>query len=352
VPVEGKDQPQIEAWLRRRNLARKYANLRTVEAQDWLLADPSLPSGTGSERVETATAVDLAVQLGLLRPDTNRRTWLGDWFVTLTANALHRVRSGDRTDNVFRIQPRLQLAAAQCAFSHDGDGLRFVSQLLEQTLVGAEVTVTELFSLIPGKIDGLVNDVTARVAGSEDAQAARRIRESARLFAREAGGRTAVSGRITKQTQRRLFEDFLYWRLETLVDLGLLAKRNKDQYAYTVLPNTQGLNDVRLQTPASRRSGFFKWWGELFAGDRSAPDSKECFDVVVDANDRQSNSMGYSLIEEAATVANTILLERGQRPFIDEDDIIGFVASPPAGTRIVSSVDRNRRVSAFKVTQR
>ncbi len=351
VPVAAENVPDLEVWLRRRNLARKYRDLSVVEAQDWLLSDPSLPSGTGSERDDTRTAVDLAVQLGVLREESNRRTWVGDWFVKLTPTTIDRVRTGERRENVFRVRPHLRLSAAWCAFAHDGDGLQLVRRLLNSAAPGCEVTATELFSRVPGLISGWVNDIEARVRASDDTQKVKRLREAEVLFAREPGGRSARQGAVTKQTQRRRFEDFLYWRLETLVDLGLLAKRDKDQYSYTVLTATQNLADPRLETLDSRRRGLFKWWGEQAAPTSQAPAESEWFNVIAEANQRQANSMGYSLIEEATVVANVLLLERGQRPCIDEDDVRTIVASPPEGARTLSSVDRNGNLSAFKVAR-
>src|SRR5262249_38565647 len=96
--------------------------------------------------------------------------------------------------------------------------------------------------------------------GQEDRQTLDRLAGLGSQLLRKAGGRKASAGgrEVTTQTVRRGYEEVLYWRLETLVDLQYLRKVDRDSYVYSP---TDSLRDLSTLLDNDYADKFFQhWW--------------------------------------------------------------------------------------------
>ena len=349
--VPEQDRVELENFLRKRNLLRKYDQpVRSVEVQDWLLADDSLGSGTGSERDDTLPTVECARAIGILT-DSNARTWLGRLISSLPGIDLDAIRVGDRDPNPFRLT-RAQMMVFTWAFVRmDLDVTTFISHCLARASTGGSVTMNSLFDCVAEDIPVFVEQIGTYSDSAADRVAIDGLGRVVNSLSRSATGRKAGPGGVTEQTLRRSFEEFLYWRTEWLVDLGFLSKPDPGMYEYVANHSLANLSSPLVATKNGTVDSFFQWLSICWGTEATPLSPVETFDVIRASNRKHANSMGYSLIEEAVLGANVSLLSAGVESYIEEGTLRELLANPPAGAKVLTSVDRNRRVSAFKVVE-
>lgn len=345
---------EVREYLGKRNLSRKYqAGAGAVEVQDWLLADPELPSHTGAEKEDTRPAIDLAVAIGLLWPASHQRTWFGDHTAGIRPDVVESFRAGRRDANPFRVSWRERLVFAWVSLRRDWSFLRYLVPLLirRQGPLGTgelEAALRETFS-------DFLNDVRASQSGRDDAAVVDALSGIGRRLGQRTTGRKAAHGGVTEQTVRRVFEELMFWRLETLVDLGYLSKPDPFGYAYEACSSLVHLGErIKGDDGGVGSSWFFEHW-------RHALDGAACerlrgvhaLEALFQANRRRANQMGYTGVEEGTVVANQLLVEEGRSQVLEFSDAMRALREAEDGRfKVLTSVDRNRRLSAYKIAER
>jgi hypothetical protein len=143
--------------------------------------------------------------------------------------------------------------------------------------------------------------------------------------------------------------------LEALVDLGYLSKPDPADYVYVPTSRLSALQELHDQgSGLALGSGFFLHWrqstGEVIQRSLRGAEARA---VLYEANQTRANSMGYTLIEEGVLVANLILLDRGINEVVELDAAVASLAEGSDDEfKILTSVDRNRQLSAFKIRNR
>lgn len=356
VAVSPSDSNRLQYYLRRRNLSRKYqiANqLESAEIQDVLLSDEMLPSGTGAEKGDVRGAINLAVQLGILWNRTWQRTWRGELLSTLSPSLKDRLSGDSDVTNPFFLLPEQRMLLAWICMNSDETFL----SILVPLLLGAAhpIGINALMEILPDGLDAYLGNIDRQNLGPQDLAIVEKLEDVNRGLSRVPAGRKASNVGITAQTLRRAFEHVLLWRIETLVDLGYLRKT--DPLAYEYLPRAS-LSELGFILDDGRstwlQSDFFHHWRSITSKDHcSRLKGPAALDALYMANKSRSNNMGYTLIEEAVLVANIRLMADGALQVLEWSDAIEALSNKTSSSfHILTSVDRQRRVSAFKVTRR
>lgn len=355
VPKE--QQNSVISYLRKRNLLRKYdvttKDNIVVEAQDWFLSDPSIPSGTGAEKEDSRPTVALATQLGLLWPNTYQRTWCGDILFHFRPEIVESFRAQDRQHNPYILTPDLQMVFAWLCLNKD---MTFLSFLIQQILrLKSSFTLPEIIEQVGDGLPDLASLVLQSAKDPRERNAAKELSNIVERITRKPVGRKAKPGGVTTQTIRRTFEQIILWRIEALVDIGYLGKQNPQSYAYSMsdqlIELDKLLNDGKIER---LRSVFFTHWREATEGitaTRMHP--PEILSLLMRVNREKSNKMGYTLIEEAVILGNSILHDEGLSTVLEFDDVVQCIVNRQKSSyKIITSVDKNRQLSAFKIRER
>ncbi len=350
VAIPPTEWPVFENYLRKRNLLRKYPNRQNapVEIQDWLLADESLPSNTGSEKEDTEGSVDLALQLGLLWPRTYQRTWFGELVADATPGLEVAFKTGSRVHNPYKVSAVQKLYFAWACTKHDGTLLQFLASLFQPD---RELDISALQVCFTEQFPDFVRSLAVSDASPQAKAKVRELQSLAQRFARRPVGRKAASGGVTAQTIRRGFEEFVYWRLESLTDIGYLRKRDGALYSYVP---TNSMADLAYRMSGGTRpfleSAFFEHVRAILGAINCRRVQRDdALSALNEANAVRHNQMGYTGIEEGVILANSLMLERGDASVLEYKDAVDALGNRPPNARILLSVDRNRRLSAYKI---
>lgn len=353
IPVPDAAWPEVDEYLGRRNLRRKYKSANhLVEVQDWLLSDPRLPSSPGAEKEDTRAAVDFACQLGLLWTTSLQRTWRGSYLCDLSDRILDAVRAGDRNPNPFVLTAPQRLLLAWTSFTLDRTFTGYVLGLLRR--LPPVFTFGEVAEAVRESLPAFASNIADLAASPADRIVVRRVQDLAGRLARTSGGRKARPGAVTEQTLRREFEELLFWRLEGLVDLRYLSKPDRHAFNYQMSPTVEGLTDLLgPDSDAGLHSSFFSQW-RARTGQRSLRlQGDAALEALRRANEVRSNQMGYTLIEEGVLVANVLLCDDSLSRVLEWNDAMAAIADVDITKyKLLTSVDKDRRLSAFKLTVR
>lgn len=338
------------SFLRKRNLSRKYklsATTLVIEAQDWLLAADDLPSRTGSEKEDVTGTIELATQLGLLWPATYQRTWAGDLLAENSGDVVTSFRVGDRANNPYALTTIQRTILAFLVLGRDRTFLRF----LVKALLGfsGSIGIPELITAVQNSFDEFVVSLRPEAGGPEDQETLKTLGELRTQLLREAAGRKASARRaaVTVQTLRRSYEELLYWRLESLVDLQYLRKADPDGYIYSCTDSLRGLSTL---LDNSYDDMFFQHWWRCLGYLPEPANIDRARLLLLAANKARSNAMGYTLIREGAVVANLSALRDGRSEVVEIGVALGAIKKgSDEKLKVLVSVDRNRTIAAYKM---
>lgn len=355
VTLSPKEWEELRPYLGKRNLLRKYDSKRLqVEVQDWLLSDPGLPSGTGAEKEDAEAAVDLAVQLGILWPQTHQRTWVGEYLADLRPNIVESFRNADWEANPFRLSDEERLLLAWTCLRRDAHFLGYLAGIL--CSMGSPITTAHLEQTLRSSYGDFVERVRQLRSSPADTAIVKRLEAiGVRLQQKTVGRKSAAGPGVTDQTARRLFEELAYWRLEALVDLGYLAKDDPSGYTYKT---RKGLADLdrfgRANVQETLEKEFFRDWRRvMFGSECSRLTGVEARARLFAANRARQNSMGYTLVEEGVLTANRLLQKQGLSDVLEFSDAEeALLTGSDSDYKVLTSVDRQRRLSAFKMVAR
>jgi len=353
IPVPEGSWPEVDEYLGRRNLRRKYKpSGRVVEVQDWLLSDPRLHSSPGAEKEDTRPAVDLACQLGLVWPANLQRTWRGSYLCDLSEGLVDAVRMGDRTANPYALTASQQLVLAWTCFSLDRSFMGYLLGVLRD--LPSVFDFGEVAEAVRVSVLGFASDIAVLASSPADRVVAGRIRDLAGRLARTPGGRKARPGVVTEQTLRREFEELLFWRLEGLVDLGYLSKTNRHSFSYQLSPTIEGVAELlEAGSDAGLHRGFFSHWRGRAGEPSRRLHGDAALEALREANEIRSNQMGYTLVEQGVLVANVALSASNKPAVLEWDDAVNAISEvDPTRYKLLTSVDKDRHLSAFKLTVR
>lgn len=351
IHVPPDERENILRFLSKRNLARKYSAgvlENVIESQDWLLADKRLPSRTGSEKEDVRPTIDLAAQVGLLWATTCQRTWAGDLLAEYTGDVVNAFRNGSRDENPFLVSSLQKTILGFIVIESDQTFLRFLVDTLLS--ISGDVDIAALIEVIRKNFDSFINGVKTNAKGPEDARILKQLMDLQVQILRPTTGRRATAGGITVQTLRRTFEALLYWRLEALVDLGLLEKPDPETYIYQIGKNSEPL--YKIVNSDVSKNFFTHWFTVASKAAEKTTDYEEIRELLFAANQKKANSMGYTLIKEGVLVANLNTLESGLGRIVEVSDAVAAILK---GTdqrfKVLTSVDRNRLLSAYKMVK-
>jgi len=276
------------------------------EWQAWALAQLPLPSCTGIENASSVSrASQFAAELGIIRSDTLTRTPLGDLFA----------RGVEAEDpSAFLTPPGVRYLTAATLDDRDRD----VSAAALAELPAGE------FHFNSVQLREIAISLLRSISGDQFREGNQR----ARALLDQMEGKRARS--VSRETARRVFEDFWIPRLEFLTDLGILRKSRCDSYSYQVACQIQGgITD------------------SLFP-DTAPPE--DCVEAIRTAYLALKNHLGFAPVRESLVLANMTRAGVGQ-PVMLLSVADGWLRQRTRGgamsVRLV--LDRDGRAGSFKI---
>jgi hypothetical protein len=263
-------------------------------------------SCTGLENETSAErALPFAVELGLVRAETVTRTALAGLLATDDAQL---------SSDLYVPHVRFQyLMAAVLDMADDEISARCLSHLPSGS-----------FHYHAPEMQELAIFLLEQVASHESAPA----RRAAKLLDQmRNSSANAASGRVKRETARRLYEDFWIPRLELATDIGVFEKPRCEGYSYRFTgARSSTLVRARFEVAASPDDG--------------EADIKAAYRSV-------ANALGFAPIRETALLANANRAERGEA-LMDLDEAIGAIRGSARDGRVRLVLDRDGRANSFK----
>ncbi|MFC1909691.1 hypothetical protein ACFLXC_00115 [Chloroflexota bacterium] len=348
------DEKTVED-LRKALLSRK----RIIESQDWFLSEPGLRSSTGGEREQSYVQTVIACQeLGLLQGDTFVLTSYGLLIKEIAKK--YGVIDGPRRleRNPFIQNIPYVITAFLPVIKND---LLFQKNLL--TNLPVEFSFSDVCILMEDILIGLDRNIPNTITTRSIKERIKgQIIASRKLNQKLKGGgwskkkpdKTETSkvsgGNVSIQTLYRPFEDMLLPRLEFLVDMGALDKREPWRYNYSKTSKFE-IATKFFSSEISFLDRYFSLCAALFERQTHIVTKSELIDHLRLGHNAFKNLAGYAPILEATVYANILSWEKAPWPVIEIKDsfkILGEMARED-NSIIRIGPDRQRQPFTFKI---
>jgi len=279
----------------------------SVEAQDWFLSDPALPSSTGREnRNSFAETVTACVDLRLLTEQTLTLASYGELLLAIAEDTgllqgLTRIDANPFLPNR-KYVTAVMFQVLRCDLP--------MQRELVRALPDGYLSFTQHLAPMAQTILRNAGAQVARTAANRDVTdwIHRQAKSAEALARREYPGQrvTGKQGRaVAPQTVLRPLEDIFLPRMELLVDAGLLRKPVMGDYAYVSTESLAAYRRLIDGGSNNLESHFFTSFGEIY-GFRPAPihDPQEVAEHLRVAATKFKGLTGYSGIAESTVYAN------------------------------------------------
>jgi hypothetical protein len=363
ITVPSDDLDRVMAYITERAMVSKYnwpssTKLRqalhegqTIEIQDWFLSDPGLHSWTGAEREQSyVRTVSVCEELELLRGKTMLVHTYGELLVEIAkARGITAPVSG-ATRNPFERDPVLSLATyyqiLRSDFEFQRQMLRHIPQHLEISFQEVCAHADEILRAVSRATPPSVSNRPERKWLDKRSLAAQKLTK--RLD--EAGWSREGKG-ASIQTLYRPFEDMFLPRLEFLVDVSALEKRDPSAYRYHAGPAFASLMRLVEGSSAILDDTYFESMAIAYGRAHRALTLDESIEHLRSAHLRFRNLAGYAPIVESVMYANAMSWERNPWPTLEFSRAFDFLhelarADPP---HVRINTDRFRRPATFKI---
>lgn len=323
----------------------------TVEAQDWFLSDPALPSSTGRESGATAAeTVAVCQELQLISQRTLTLEPYGELLVVLGDEQGVSLPADE--SNPFSPRPAVVMAVFFQLLRCD---LPFQRELASVMAPGEMTFTEELVRWAPKVFRSVLNSLPSTPGNRELAGWLEGQLESAQALAKRTFAGEKVTGRtgrrVAPQTVLRNLENSLLPRMEFLVDAGILFKPTRENYIYRTLPAHSRYTELVSDGAARIDTAFFARWAAL-AGVRGTPltDDEAILEHLRPAFLKLKGLTGYAGIAESVVYANAKTLGP-QWKFVELAEAIrglrSLASAETPGVRVIA--DRFRQPRDFTV---
>jgi len=367
-PVLESDADRVLAYISERALVRKYADkgpatmdgIRNritrgepfLEAQDWFLSDPQLPSSTGGEREQSfARTVRACQELGLLNDRTLTISSYGDCLVRIAELSGVLQAPGGNGRNPFVPEASYSMAAyfqiLRCDFV-------FQRELLGRIPV-SQVSFSDLAIQAEELLIAVERAIGVTAANRADREwLAKRLKSARELRERVRKDKDQGSGHVSIQTLYRNFEDILLPRLEFLTDVAALRKPQPGRYVYERGDGYAWLAELTRRGSDGITSGYFSAFAKIYNRDvRPLVEPSEVIAHLEQAFDLFKSMSGYAPIVECAMFANAAAWKSDPWSYVEvsacQEALRQSALQNPPRAHIVS--DRFRRPETFRLAK-
>ncbi|WP_392543761.1 hypothetical protein [Oryzobacter telluris] len=307
---------RVTDYLQRMHLWHRYGQERglsveqlvgsKVQAQDFWLSDPALPSSSGAitDRVEEEP-IQWAIALRLVRAANHTLTDRGHALLAAAAPQQQSLQQTRGAPNPMLLSQGAALIVLYALLEADYDFVRCVHRVT--TPKSGEVFSRATASASMGAACRLLREENLRrVRTGEDRQRLTRLKELAESIESAGDAPTRGGARPPDQTSTV--------RLEPYVDLGLIGRQSRYEYRYLLSPSQFKFWSSIVEQPDGQH-----WLGEMVVGSyvrgRGLPlaevEPEQVWDVIRDSWAALRSTMGYASITEMLLLANANLLDQG-----------------------------------------
>jgi hypothetical protein len=314
VRVPEERSADVHTYLNRQHLWERYRSLKKadasalvgveIQAQDYWLADPALPSASGAitDRV-TDEPPQLAAALQLLRTANYTLTDRGKAMRMAMDASTEAIRRGDTaTGNPFLLSPGASLFFLYVLLEEDFDFLRaaYATQLPD---------IKETFSRMDFalRLDEACEQLRVawvrRVRSGTDRERVSRLSELAKKIREVRDGKT--TRRLETWGGGRTPDQLATVRLEPLVDTGVLGRARFD-YVYSLSPDQRAFFESLIEAESADDFLERKLFGAYLASIGIAPvrtPSDEVWERIEDAHAALRSNLGYAAFKEVVVLA-------------------------------------------------
>jgi hypothetical protein len=335
VRVPEERAADVHTYLNRQHLWERYRSLKKadasalvgaqIQAQDYWLADPSLPSASGAitDRV-TDEPPQLAAALRLLRTENYTLTDRGKAMRLVMRGAVEAIRRGDIGSNPFLLSPGARLFFIYLLLEEDFD---FLSAAYRTQLPDISETFTRMdFALrLDEACDQLRASWVRRVRSGTDRERITRLGELAQKI------REVREEKATRKLETwgggRTPDQLATVRLEPLVDVGLLGRARFD-YVYSLNANQRRYFEELVEADSAddylQRMLFGSYLSSLgVVPEKTAPE--EIWERIKNAHASLRSTLGYASFKEVVVLAMTRLADEQLGPCFELQDGIDMI---------------------------
>lgn len=237
VVVTADRETQVWEYMQKQHLWERYRGLRGgtshdltgkhIEVQDAWLSDPTLPAASGAITDKVADEpVLLAAALKLVRDKNHTLTDRGRAIALAGHEQVEGLRSSDLAVNPFIMTPGVQVIALHALVDADFDFLQAVYAGLIEREGRTRFSRMEVAMGLGETCQTLRGAWAKRARSTADRERLRRLAELATSIPKAKESKTWGGGRTPDQLATV--------RLEPLVDLGLLHRRDRFKYEYEI----------------------------------------------------------------------------------------------------------------------
>lgn len=341
-PIDGQRADDVVRYLRSLRLWKRYGGrqgelakldsgeLPLIELQDIWLADPQLPSATGAVTDEVIDELpQLATSVGIARPHNFTRSERGRSIAALYRDDLSRAIAADPDVNLFRLvsaHPREddRTGAAcyllYCLIEADGD---FLSAAWSVQLEQGDDTFTR--ATFGSKLPVACRRLADRLARSS-AMADRHLVGRLDTLARHIDEKTPETERTWGGGRPR--DQVATLRLEPYVDFGLVTRRSRTDYRYTLTEPQRQFFEAFVEASdvdSFLESGIVAAYLAALGVHATPLESWEIWDRIEDAYRRVRSGLGYAPVKEVVLLAIATLLNEGGRGCFEVSDGLAVV---------------------------
>jgi hypothetical protein len=367
-PVSEADAGRVLAYISERALVRKYADkgpatmdgIRSrigrgepfLEAQDWFLSDPQLPSSTGGEREQSfARTVRACQELGLLNDRTLTISSYGECLVRIAElSGLLPGQEGNGR-NPFMPEPSYSMAAyfqvLRCDFAFQRE--------LFQRIPASPVSFSELALRADELLTAIERAIGVTAANRVDREwLGKRLKSARELKDRVRKEKGQGGSHVATQTLYRTFEDIFLPRLEFLADIAVLRKPQPGRYVYERGEGYAPFSELTRHGLDGVNAGYFSAFAKIH--NRLVKPLVEATDVVTHlepAFDVFKSMTGYAPIVECTVFANASAWKSDPWSYVEvtacQEALRQLAVQSPPRVHIVS--DRFRKPETFRLAK-
>ena len=313
VVVSPEQANNVAEYLRRMRLWQRYPELHEgspaaasgarVEVQDLWLADPRVPSASGAitERV-LDEPVQLALALRLLRPGSHTLTARGTCLRVAAGEQSRSIHSASVNPNPMVIPLGAGLLMLHAFLDADYDFLRATYDVALD--LGKTFSRPEISRRMGDVCRAVHEQFRGHVRTGEDRQRLTRLAELAESI--DSAGKAVTWGGARPPDQTSTL------RLEPLVDLGVLTRSSRFEYAYTMTAEQRQLfEEITTEQDGGAWLSEHLVHSYLTARSLHLPriDPSDAWVSIRHAWEKLRSPMGYASIDEALLLAIAELVD-------------------------------------------
>lgn len=320
VVITADRAPQVWEYMQKQHLWERYRSLRGgtsrdlagkhIEVQDAWLSDPILPAASGAITDKVADEpVLLAVGLKLVRDKNHTLTDRGRAIALAGHVQVGGLRSADLAFNPFIMTPGVQVIALHALVDADFDFLQAMYAGLVEREGRTHFSRMEVAMGLGETCQALRVAWAKRARSTADRERLRRLGELATSIPRAKESKTWGGGRTPDQLATV--------RLEPLVDLGLLHRRDRFKYEYEIGSANPFFGELLAATSAESflERDLVRSLTAAWGTKPSRATSEEVWERITAAHTELKTGMGYASATELVLLAIARGLDVGSTYF-------------------------------------